>query len=372
MLGPFHTGVGDLYRRVAAHPDVMTSAPAQLHFWAEERPAEALFRAYAPAAASIARTAAGKGEGAGAAAARMVFGDASPSTFSFYRAHGPRFHRDYLEALHPCYAACNDGKSGKSKEEKDACKAACFEPARRAQAAADEARGARLQIPTLMRAAYGDSSERLRLVVTLRDPTERLHNAFWFYGHYSKRYGETPEGFLAYAREQIGGVRACLEAFSERDCVLNFEGLRLQEERLFFHADQIFRGMYVVFAEEWLAAFPEGQLMFVLSEDLFADPLPIVRNVWAHLGLRAPSGVEDEKWIAAATAPHKSRRERALPAMLPEARALVDQFYAPYNSRLAELLGDERFLWRRDDAPGLPRRRRHFISGTKTVVMTCE
>ena len=58
MLGPFHTGVGDLYRRVAAHPDVMTSAPAQLHFWAEERPAEALFRAYAPAAASIARTAA--------------------------------------------------------------------------------------------------------------------------------------------------------------------------------------------------------------------------------------------------------------------------------------------------------------------------
>ena len=91
--------------------------------------------------------------------------------------------------------------------------------------------------------------------------------------------------------------------------------------------------------------------MFVLSEDLFADPLPIVRNVWAHLGLRAPSGVEDEKWIAAATAPHKSRRERALPAMLPEARALVDQFYAPYNSRLAELLGDERFLWRRDDAP---------------------
>lgn len=61
------------------------------------------------------------------------------------------------------------------------------------------------------------------------------------YAHYKSKYGQTPEGFLAYVQEQIGALRKC-EArgdYTPRECALYFEALGNDEERLFFHADQV-------------------------------------------------------------------------------------------------------------------------------------
>lgn len=336
LLGPFHSGGSDLYSRLAAHPDVVVNPAPHLHFWAESRPPTQMWKSYSEPSADVM-----------AAPSTAVFGDASPSAFTFYRAHGVRFHEDYMTNLQPCYADCNALQG-----DKDACKSECFAPAMAAQRAADKARGAELNIPTLLRAVYaaaGGGAERLRLVATLREPTARLHHAFWTYEHYRKRYGETPEGFLEFVREQIGAMERCFEEFTERECAVNFEGLSLENERVFFHADQVLRGLYVVFAEEWLDAFPEGQLLFVRSEDLFDDDLRegVMREVWHHLGLRVPDGDA----FAKATAQHVSKdgalspAGRELPPMLPEAKALVDAFYEPFNARLSALLGDERFRW---------------------------
>ena len=32
--------------------------------------------------------------------------------------------------------------------------------------------------------------------------------------------------------------------------------------------------------------------------------------------------------------------------MLPQTRQRLEQFYSPFNERLAHMLGDERYLWR--------------------------
>ena len=75
----------------------------------------------------------------------------------------------------------------------------------------------------------------------VRNPTDRLHCAYWNYAHYKGKYGETPEGFLAYVKEQMGALSKC-EArgnFSHRECALYFEALGNDEEVLFFHADQV-------------------------------------------------------------------------------------------------------------------------------------
>jgi len=42
----------------------------------------------------------------------------------------------------------------------------------------------------------------------------------------------------------------------------------------------------------------------------------------------------------------KSRPSRIQLPMLPEARRLLDEFFAPFNRLLAEELRDHRFLWR--------------------------
>jgi len=55
------------------------------------------------------------------------------------------------------------------------------------------------------------------------------------------KYGQSPEGFLAYVKEQIGALRKC-EAkgvYTHKECALYFETLGNEEEELFFHADQV-------------------------------------------------------------------------------------------------------------------------------------
>jgi hypothetical protein len=64
------------------------------------------------------------------------------------------------------------------------------------------------------------------------------------YAHYKGKYGETAQGFLNYAQEQIGALKNCSRedknvVSSERECALYFEALGIQEEQLFFHADQV-------------------------------------------------------------------------------------------------------------------------------------
>ena len=54
------------------------------------------------------------------------------------------------------------------------------------------------------------------------------------------RYGETPEGFLKYVKEQLGALRRCeARGFTMRECALYFEALGLEEERVHFHCDQV-------------------------------------------------------------------------------------------------------------------------------------
>ena len=40
------------------------------------------------------------------------------------------------------------------------------------------------------------------------------------------------------------------------------------------------------------------------------------------------------------------------PPMLPETRRLLDDFYRPFNVKLAELLGDTSFLWEGEGQAG--------------------
>ena len=39
------------------------------------------------------------------------------------------------------------------------------------------------------------------------------------------------------------------------------------------------------------------------------------------------------------------RNARHYSGQLPETRRILDEFYAPFNKRLAKILGDEKWLW---------------------------
>ncbi len=93
-------------------------------------------------------------------------------------------------------------------------------------------------------------------------------------------------------------------------------------------------------------------------EDYSADMARHLDAVFSFAGLRDPTPAE---WTAILDAPRANagasgggsaarallREPRAsIEPMLPETRAALSSFYAPFNEELAALLGDERFAWR--------------------------
>ncbi len=94
-----------------------------------------------------------------------------------------------------------------------------------------------------------------------------------------------------------------------------FEALGVEEEKLFFHADQvrsrtremapplplpclrrssylprqIMRGMYEMYLEVWLRHFPRDNVLVVKAEDYFSNPGEALKKMFAFLGLSAPS-----------------------------------------------------------------------------------
>ena len=84
------------------------------------------------------------------------------------------------------------------------------------------------------------------------------------------------------------------------------------------------------------------QLLFLRNEDYSAAPREHMAAVFQFLGLAPPSADQWAK-IAGMEVRNRGKSKRA---MLPETRALLEAFYAPFNKRLAAALGDdERWLW---------------------------
>lgn len=54
------------------------------------------------------------------------------------------------------------------------------------------------------------------------------------------RYGDGPEGFLAFLKEQLAAFEGCVARHgSLEECVLLFESLDTANEKVFFHCDQV-------------------------------------------------------------------------------------------------------------------------------------
>jgi len=197
--------------------------------------------------------------------------------------------------------------------------------------------------PWLLRQALGGGNARF--VVLLRDPVERLHAAFWNYHHYRSKYGATEEGFTAFATEMTGHVRRCLESHTEVQCVTSFEAMGPSYENVYYHADQVLKGMYSTFMAGWLAAFPRETFLVLLQEDYVAPggTKRALEAVVQHLALAEPDEAAWGAMLQEKRTLNASPEQGARGEMSAITRDALRAFYAPYNNALARMLGDDRF-----------------------------
>ena len=72
----------------------------------------------------------------------------------------------------------------------------------------------------------------VRMLAVLREPSRRLHSAYYFWPQYRRRYGVGGAGFVAYIQDTLPALRDCFSAHGPRLCARSFEGLDQKYEQV--------------------------------------------------------------------------------------------------------------------------------------------
>ena len=289
VLGVSKCGTTDLYARLSEHPLLLPSENKGPHFWDGPQTLHWYVSLFARGAARLQRQRQLEGdEGGMRRRGGGVFIDASSNTFT-YSGIGVRSARSP---------------------------------------------------PVLLPQVLAWLQPSLRMVLMLREPGERYFSAYSYYNrryriydHYGPRGAQ---GFDAMVRAETGAFDACRARHSERRCA----------RTLFSRCEQLIKGMYSVFLVEWSAAFPREQTLVLRLEDYRADLPRCLRAVLRFLRLPRPPTA---RWRRMVVQPPRNRGSDAAALLLfGSTRERLARFYAPFNQRLAWLMGDRRFTW--DDA----------------------
>ena len=254
-----------------------------------------------------------------------------------------RYAREWTDAYWPCKADAIK-KEGRTAFFRSLMWSRCRP---RALAALDAAHGVggvgrEATPPFVLRMLY-PASTAPKVIAVVRNPTERAETSYWLHPHYPSKYGATSAGLHEYMAVHVRLFAACEARFGTRRCAFFFENLDAEYTRgSFFAADQIIRGVYWPFLAEWRAAFGPAGLLVVRAEQLLDAPAIHRPRVLAFLGL--PAQLPAESSVARGPPSYLAMHAATLRSysaepMLNATRALLDDFYAPHNRRLAELLG---------------------------------
>ncbi len=159
-----------------------------------------------------------------------------------------------------------------------------------------------------------------KLIVLLRNPVERAYSQY----HHQVRLGLEELSF----EEAIDQEPARLAG--------EFEKLISDDEYYSFNYQNysyLARGMYADQLTRWFKFFPRQQFLILESQAFYAQPAPTLERALDFLG--AP------RWQPAT---FRVENDGAYPAINPDTRAMLVEFFAPHNARLYELLNVD-FDW---------------------------
>ncbi|XP_051523864.1 carbohydrate sulfotransferase 15-like [Myxocyprinus asiaticus] len=188
--------------------------------------------------------------------------------------------------------------------------------------------------PSLIQDFIHTLQPEARFIAILRDPVERLYSDYLYFGTSNK----SSDDFHEKVFESLQMFDVCLQHASLRACVYNSTLNNAMSVRL-----QV--GLYVMYVLDWLSVFSREQLLVLRLEDHASNPSCSMNRIFRFLQIGA---VLKQRWREITKRPASNTRrmsDRNLGPMRPVTRELLEQFYAPFNQKLSEVLQDESFLW---------------------------
>ncbi|XP_067664491.1 carbohydrate sulfotransferase 15-like isoform X2 [Haliotis asinina] len=183
--------------------------------------------------------------------------------------------------------------------------------------------------PQLMKHVYADP----KFILILRNPTDRLYSDYFFL-----RQGDTPEDFHDDVKKSMQILANCQKTHTQKQCYFSASVYKRLETRIHF-------GCYSLYMKEWLKAFPLRHFLILKTEEYSKNITEHMKRVFSFLQLSQPSVDLYEEIEDLGRSRVTKKKKKALP-MLESTRLILDQFYAPCNQELANLLGDKKFLWK--------------------------
>ena len=190
-----------------------------------------------------------------------------------------------------------------------------------------------------------------KLILILRDPIERLYLAYKYFCSRPSvpcTYTPTPEDFHERVKYNTRWLTQCFRTLPRRHCLYDIPyrdrtGLpKFYQRGQYGHSVQQTRvGLYSEYLKDWYSVFPAEQILVVTLEQFSRNQTYVLNKVYRHLELQPLADSLSHNHHA----PLNVNKKRFLP-MLTETRQLLQEFYHPFNKKLAQMLGIDLFLWR--------------------------
>eukprot|EP00798_Chlamydomonas_sp_ICE-L_P030169 gene30169-35151_t len=110
----------------------------------------------------------------------------------------------------------------------------------------------------------------------------------------------------------------------------------------YYNPQQLVKGMYSEFLDDWMANFPRDQLLILRNEDYKVAQEQHMMAVFKFLGVETNLTKPQLTKVMAMEVKNVQKNKKV---MLPETRKLLGAFYRPYNQKLSKLMKDDRYLW---------------------------
>ncbi|PIK61784.1 putative carbohydrate sulfotransferase 15 isoform X1, partial [Apostichopus japonicus] len=188
-----------------------------------------------------------------------------------------------------------------------------------------------------------------KIIAIIRDPVSRFYSAHLYNG------GKNNMSCKKAAKESVACMETCLQHHTDRlkEAKRPFSIFPLKVRLLrntillplFISCNQLFRGMYFIYLNDWIKAFGSTQVHVILLDDWISKPVEAYRDVIEFLELDPLSDSAIESITKTTVKNSQKKKKKKAGDLLPTSKKLLQDYYRPYNHQLADLLNSSKYLW---------------------------
>ncbi|XP_071476475.1 carbohydrate sulfotransferase 15-like [Diadema antillarum] len=168
---------------------------------------------------------------------------------------------------------------------------------------------------------------KAKIIMILRNPTDRDYSAYYYNG------GTSDGAFHQTVSSHVGCFRKCLTSRREEYCTYVTRCNR-------------HKSLYLFYVKDWIRVYGRSGVHVMTLEDWHADTAGEYRKLLRFLQLRDLTE-EQIKRITARKSQNVNSRKAGGHTMWNSTRQILDDFYRPYNVRLARFLNDTKYTFSR-------------------------